>query len=195
MTLDERLPLFISLTSIPLALGSAYFSERAAEIIKTPLGVAAVFALTGTALGLCERMGRKNKGMFDWNWKDATLVGLIQAGAIFPGWDHLSSAILGALFLNYRREPAVKYAYFASAPILLGQSIRHLTEINFHSPVAAADLSWLSFGVAWIVSLLAGLLVIGGLMKHIQHKGMGQYVAYRWILSVGVALAFWLKST
>jgi undecaprenyl pyrophosphate phosphatase UppP len=57
-----------------------------------------------------------------------------------------------------------------------------------------SDVSWLSLGVAFIVSLLAGLLAIGGFMRHVQQKGMQQYVIYRWLLAGGTCLVYWMRS-
>ncbi len=194
MTLDERMPLFLGITTLPLLLTSTYLHERLQEVQWTPLTVSAIFAFAGIPLWFFDRSGRKNKGMFDWNWMDAALIGMIQAASILPGWDPLSAILIGALFLNYRRETAAKFAFFASAPLLMSQTLSQLKEVNFHGSSPTADLSWLSFGVAGVMSLSVGLLVIGGFMKHIQNKGLGQYIAYRWILAGGIWIFYWTRS-
>lgn len=194
MTLDERMPLFITLTTVPIAIAATYFHDRLADFSWTPPVVAGIFAAVGLPLLFFDRRGRKSKGMFDWNWLDAIVLGVIQIGAIVPGWDHLTSILIAALFLNYRREAAAKYGFYAAAPLLIADTIIHTRDINFHAPSPGPDLSWLSFGVGVAVSLLVGLLAIGAFMKHIQSKGFGQYVAYRWILAAGVCIFYWYKS-
>lgn len=194
MTLDERLPLFLGVTLFPVAVCHSYFHPRFEAMDWPPALIACTFAAIGLPLWFFDHLSKKSKGMFDWNWMDATWVGVIEASAFIPGWDYVSSAMLGALFLNYRRESAAKYAYYSLTPLLLIQSISYLKEINFHSPSPMPDVSWLSFGVTIVVACLAGLIAIGGFMKHLQQKGVGQYVVYRWVLAAGVCGFYWLKS-
>lgn len=194
MTLDERLPLFVALGAIPSALIAYYFRSKLADFEWTPLWVAGVLAAISVPLWGFEYMSRKIKSMFDWNWIDALIVGMTQSLAVLPGCDLLTGALLGAFFLNYKREPAVKYAYFAMMPFLVSQTINDLEGFTFHAPSPMPDVSWLSFGVAFIISLLVGLLSIGGFMKHIQQKGLGQYVIYRWVLAAGIVLVHWYRN-
>jgi undecaprenyl-diphosphatase len=194
MTLDERLPLFLGVTTVPVIFATYYFHERIHSLQWAPTQVAALLAVTSLPLWVMDYMGRKTKGMFDWNWGDAAIVGFIQATAIVPGWDHLSGALVAALFLNYRREAAVKYAYFAATPFLLGRTLKYLEGVSFSMPAPMPDVSWLSFGIALIVSFITALLVIGGFLKQIQNKGMSQYVTYRWVLAIVVCALFWFRS-
>jgi undecaprenyl pyrophosphate phosphatase UppP len=158
-----------------------------------PVLVAAIFAGTGIPLWFFDYLSRKLKAMYDWKWLDASVVGLIQATTLVPGWDQLGGAYLGASFLNYKRESAAKYAYFAIVPILFVKVVSSMKAVSFGTSAPSADLSWLSFGVAFIVALFSGLLAIGGFMKHVQTRGMGQYVIYRWLLAAGVCGAYWFR--
>jgi undecaprenyl-diphosphatase len=194
MTLDERLPLFLAVSSIPVAFASSYFHHRVTEMEWTPILVAGIFALMSLPLWAFDYLSRKIKGMFDWNWLDAIVVGIIQASAIVPGWDHFNGVLLGSLFLNYKREPAAKYAYFAMIPILFVKTISGLKEVTFKASAPTPDISWLSFCVAMIVCWLVGLLSIGGFMKHIQQKSLNQYMIYRWILAAAIFGTYWVKS-
>jgi undecaprenyl-diphosphatase len=194
MTLDERLPMFLGVSCIPIAVASSYFHDRIAETEWSPLLVAGVLTVTSIPLWGADYLGRKMKGMFDWNWFDAIVIGLIHASAIIPGWDRLSAVLLGASFLNYKREPAAKYAYFLMIPILLFKTVSGMKEITFKAGAPAPDLTWLSFGVALIVSWLVGLLAIGGFMKHVQQKNLNQYIIYRWVIAAAVCGTYWMRS-
>lgn len=194
MTLDERLPLFLTVTTLPVVLASTYFGERVAQTEWTTLSVCAIFAVVGIPLWFFDSFNRKLKGMFDWKWLDAGAVGIVMATALIPGWDPLSGVLIGAFLLNYKREPALKYAYFSITPIILFKALTHLKGIHFHNAVPIPDVSWLSFCVAILVTTLVGLLSIGGFMKHVQQKGLGQYVIYRWILAAGIAGLYWVRT-
>jgi undecaprenyl-diphosphatase len=193
MTLDERLPLFLFMTTLPLALISYYFRESTATLHWNPLLSAITFASMGIPLSFFDYLNRKTKGMFDWNWLDAMLIGLIQMAALIPGWDSLSCLLMGALFLNYRREPATKYAYFALTPFLFVHAFSGLRQLSFDGSPPMTDLSWLSFVIAVIVTLLAGLISIGGFTKHMQEKGLGQYIFYRWALAGAFCAYYWMR--
>lgn len=194
MTLDERIPLFIGVSTLPLMLVSTYFHRGIHEMEWNPLRVAGVLAVAGLPLWFLDYWNRKRKGMCDWNWLDAFIVGLTQATALFPGWDGICGILFGASFINYKREPALKYAYFAIFPSLLAETFWGLRELDFHASAPMLDFTWLSFIVAVIVTWFFGFLAIGGLMKHVQTKGFGQYVVYRLFLAFAAFGFYWFKS-
>jgi undecaprenyl-diphosphatase len=194
MTLDERLPIFLAITSAPLAIVWYYFHEKLAEISWSPLTVALTLVAFGVPLWLSESMSRKNKNMFDWNWLDALLVGLAQAFTVIPGCGRMAAQLPGAYSRNYSREAAVKYCFYATAPVLLATAIASLRHLDFHAGRPAPDMTWMTFCVAALVTLFSGLLAIGGLMRHIQRKGMGQYVTYRVVVGIAVAIFYWIRS-
>jgi len=194
MTLDERMPLFLGITSLPVALAAYYFKDRITEMEWSPVFVAGILALSGIPLYFADSINRKLKGMFDWNWLSALIIGLTQASALFPGWDSISAILLGAFFLDFKREPAAKYAYFSLTPLIFAKWLSTMKEVDFHSSSPSTDLSWLSFGVTLVVTLFVGLLTIGGFLKHMQHKGVGQTVAYRWVLAIVVFIFVWVRN-
>ena len=197
MTLDERLPLFLFVSGIPLALGWFYLRpliEGSADWANPSL-VAGVLAVGAFPLILAERRSRKNKGMFDWNGLDALLVGITGLLMFVPGCGKPEALMPGALVRNYNREAAGKFAFFVMFPVLVVSAYLHLHEMGFHLHGAPSpDLSWLSFGVALVVSFFSGLLAIGGLMKHIQRNGFGQYAVYRLALAAVTGGVFWLRN-
>ena len=131
--------------------------------------------------------------MCEWKWSDAITIGIVQAAAVIPGGDPLSCALIGAFFLNYRREAALKYAYYSLAPILLAQVLNQFKNFDLHGTFPLPDITWLTFFVAILIALLSGMLAIGGLLKHVQQKGFGQYVIYRWLAAIGVCTVYWLR--
>jgi undecaprenyl-diphosphatase len=187
MTLDERLPLFILIATLPVLILGSTLSEHLVPAEWTPLAISATLAVCGLLLAFSESTSRKNKGMFDWNWLDSLIVGIFQLSTVLIGVGSFSATWLAAMFRNYNREAAAKFTFFSLAPLLLVQTVREFQQIDFHSAQPMVDTSWLSFGIAVIVTLLIGLLVIGAFMKHIERKGIFQYVVYRWILAAAVA--------
>lgn len=194
MTLDERLPLFIGISLIPTTLAASYLTSWFDEQHHTPFFVTLVFVISGLFLWCTDSLGRKTKGIYDWNSLDAIIVGLIQAAAILPGFDSFTAILIGGLFLNYRREAVTKFAYFTLTPILFVKSISFLQSLNFSLATPPINLSWLSCGIAILVTFLIGLLCMGGFMKHVQQKGLAQYALYRWALALGVLFTYWIRT-
>jgi undecaprenyl-diphosphatase len=193
MTLDERLPLFLLITSLPSGLIWYYFHEQLLNAEWSPWVVAALLGAFAIPLVTSENFSRKNKGMFDWTWLDALILGVAQMASFVPGCGRMTALLPAALLRNFNREAAAKYAMFASMPYLAGSSLYWLRGVSLHAPRPMADVSWLSFGMALIVSLFAALLSIGGFMKHIQTRGFGTYAAYRIVIAAIVAGAFWFR--
>jgi undecaprenyl-diphosphatase len=206
MTFDERFPIFLMIATIPAGLAAYYCQDKGWSVpvanawaLDWPiqwnvLTISASLAFWGVVFWIADSMGRKSKSMFDWNWIDASWVGLFQLATLTIGLGVVTATLIVAMFRNYSREAATKFALFSLAPFITVQAIRGLHETNFHAPMPDSDLSWLSFGVGVVVSLFTGLLVIGGLMKQVQKKGFGQYIIYRWLVAAAAVGVYWYRA-
>ncbi|MBC7692722.1 MAG: hypothetical protein H7222_13250 [Methylotenera sp.] len=194
MSLDERLPLFILVAAILPCAVWYYLGDRLGGISDDPLMTAAVLAGAGLPLWFSDSMNRRNKGMFDWNWLDALVVGVGQCLFVIPGAGRTMGAFTAASTRNYNREAAAKFMLFAGTPLLAGSTILRLRDVHLSAPSPMVDVSWLTFSIAGAVSLLASLLAIGAFMKHIQRGGMGQYFVYRCLLAVAAGVVFYVRT-
>jgi undecaprenyl-diphosphatase len=195
MTLDERLPLFLALATLPIAVVWYYFHDDLANRLdSSPLIVSATLAGFGLLLWFADSMSRKTKNMYDWNVVDSLVVGVLEIAALIPGCGRTASTMTGALFRNYSREAAAKFGYFAAVPVLAASAVAHLKGVSFRSPAPMPELSWLSFYVAMVVAFLSSLLAIGAFMKHIHRSGMGQYVVWRLLVAGGCATLYWVRA-
>ncbi len=194
MTLDERMPFFILLASIPPAIAWFYGREYVEGFELTSYRVAGLLALFGLPLAFSDYWSRKNKALPDWNWIDAIVAGILQCLFFVPGCGRMTAVLTGACLRNYNREAAAKFAFFSAAPILAGLTFFRLKGIDFHAPAPTDGMTWLAFGIAGLVSFLTSLLAIGGFMKNVMQKGYGRYAIYRLIAAGGLALTFWIKN-
>ncbi|MFZ9596560.1 MAG: undecaprenyl-diphosphate phosphatase [Bdellovibrionia bacterium] len=194
-TVDERLPLFLVASTLPLLLATPYFRSWVRDLDWSPLRITTLLVALSAPLWFFDYWSRKIKNIYDWNWIDAIFVGIIQCSAILPGVDLFSVTLIGIFLRNYQREAAVKYAYFAALPMLIYRVSTEFKEISFSAPAPAPEMSWLSFGTATVVSLFVGLLAIGGFTKHVQNKGMGQYFFYRIFIGAGIFGLYWVRGS
>lgn len=193
MTLDERLPLFILIATVPIIVLGPMLTDHVVHIEWTPLTISAVLAGFGLILAFSESMSRKNKGMFDWNWLDSLIVGVFQLLTVLVGVGSFGATWAAAMFRNYNREATAKFAFFALAPLLVVQTVREFEQIDFHAAQPMLDTSWLSFSVAVVVTMFTGLLVIGAFLKYIERKSIFQYVVYRWVLAAAMAALYFYR--
>lgn len=194
MMLDERMPLFLLLSTLPVALTWIYFHESIPESFHSTQWVALALVVGTLPLWFADSMNRRNKTMSFWNWKDATLLGIAQAFMLVPGMGRQALALAAAFALNYNRESAYKYVLYSFAPILAAQAFLGLSPLSFAAAEPHAGLTWMSFWVAGVVSLLVSLFTIGFIMKNPQERGVGRISSYRIALGAAVLLGVWWKS-
>ncbi|MGK5085849.1 undecaprenyl-diphosphate phosphatase [Bdellovibrionota bacterium FG-1] len=194
MTQDERLPLFLGLATLPLAVTWYYFHEDiTAKLNSSPLVIAATLGGFGLLLWFGDSMSRRNKNMYDWNIIDSIVIGVAQIASLIPGCDRQAAALSGGFFRNYRREAAAKFSFFAALPILIASGATQFRDFHFQTLTITGDLSWLTLGVAFVVTFFSSLLAIGAFLKHIQRGGMGQYAVWRLLVAAGVVGIYLLR--
>jgi undecaprenyl-diphosphatase len=194
MTLDERLLFFLTLVSIFPAVIWTNFREPIAEFFVDPIWTALSVAVFTVPLWIVDYTGRKTKGMFDWNWVDCIWVGIGECLLFIPGCGPLFGCVMMALFRNYSREAALKFSFYSVTPVMGAWAYSLLHDFSFKLAAPVPGMSWLTFVVACLVAFFASLLAVGGLMGHIQRRGLNQYVAYRFIIGIAGALVIWLKA-
>jgi undecaprenyl-diphosphatase len=195
MTLDERMPFFIMIATLPALLIGPRLEESLRSLNESPWVVAGVLGAFAFPLWLTDSRSRRNKNLFDWNWLDALIVGvfLLLATSV-TGIGAVAIILTVASSRNYSREAGAKFALYVLTPLLLVQAVRDLGGLNFHTPTPDPDITWLTLAVALIVSWLSGILTIGAFMKHVQRKGTGQYVTYRIAFAVGTMAIIWFRT-
>ncbi len=194
MTVDERIPLFILIATLPLAAAWHTIDVTIAQITWTPILYAESLAAFGLPLWVADSLSRKNKRMLDWNWFDSIAIGISQLTSLIPGCGFSTSAMTGGLLRNYSREAAAKFTFFIMCPVLIAKCVEFLRAPGFSAPAAGTDYTWLSFSLTVLVSLLTSLLVIGGILRH-NERGLRSYTFYRCLLALSIGVIYWYRST
>lgn len=141
-----------------------------------------------------------NKYAGDITLKDAIIIGLFQAGALFPGISRSGSTICGGLFRKLDRETAVQYSFILGIPTILAGCLVELKDalsgditIEFLPVVigfvvsaivgicAIKMVSWLvnsnRFKVFAVYTLVLGLsVIVCGIIEHITGVGIIEYL-------------------
>ena len=195
MTFDERMPFFVLLATAPVAVFWYYLHEQiSARLDASPLVVAVTLGSFGLLLGFADSMSRKTKNMYDWHVFDSIIMGFVQIAALIPGCGRGSAALTGALFRNFSRVAAAKFSFFTAAPLLTAGALFHLHGLNFHAPEPMAELSWLSFYVAFVVAFFSSLLFMSAFMKQFHRGGVRSYVTWRVLVAVAIGTLYFIRT-
>jgi len=192
MTLDERLPFFLILSSIPVcvilqlglhdSLDSLFFQPQFVALTLIAMSLLLVFG---------ESLGRKNKGMFDWTIIEAVLIGLGQLSALIPGGGRMIGALAVAGLRNFNREAAAKYSLMSGLPFLLYWTVSHLSQVTW---VGQDWMVLVQFGATAIVSMIGTLVTLSTFTKNFVRNGSKGLALYRVLIGIGAALVIWIQT-
>ncbi len=201
---DRRLAWMLVIGSIPggivgvLAEGriEAWFHPADRPIAPVAMiAMAIIIALLGAALLGAERIAAHRRTMDRLTFKDAVLVGLAQALAVFPGVSRSGATITTGLAVGLERETAARFSFLLSAPIIAGAGAKSLVEIlqaMRSGATARADL--LLFPVGFLAAAVSGYLCIRYLLRYLQRHPMDVFVYYRWGLAVVLLVVALLRA-
>jgi undecaprenyl-diphosphatase len=163
---------------------SLFHKPDAPHQIWAMVAMGIIIALLGALLFLAERLARHERGMSRLSLKDAILIGLAQALAIFPGVSRSGSTITAGLAVGLEREAAARFSFLLSAPIIAGAGAKSLLDIYQGLQAGAitqADL--LLFPIGFIAAAISGYLCIKFLLRFLQKNPTDVFVYYRWALA------------
>lgn len=189
----ERRMLYMMILSL-VVLVPFYFArdfiEGVAEKYVIALGI--FFLYTSTLLFLSDKVRETTKTAAGINWKDALIIGLFQAFALFPGISRSGSTICGALFRKIDRDTAVKYSFMLGIPTILAGCL-----VEIKDAVDGNALPWneipmylIGFAVAVVVGIGA-IKLVDLLVKNNKFKYFAVYTLILGIIviSYGVVSA------
>ncbi len=146
---------------------------------KFYVGIAMV--LNGAMLYVADRMipGKKSGGAM--TVLDAILIGICHSVGFLPGLSAFGVTVVAGMAIGLRRDFAVRFAFLASIPALLGSAIVCFVRAGEES------FAWASFPaylVGMAVAILTGIVSIS-LMRIISNKGkFGAMAYYCWLMGV-----------
>jgi undecaprenyl-diphosphatase len=147
--------------------------------------MAVIIALLGGALFVAERIARHLRGLNQVSLRDAVLIGLSQALAIFPGVSRSGSTITAGLAVGLQRETAARFSFLLSTPIMLAAGLKSLLDVRSElasGAMASSDL--LLFAAGFIAAAMSGYLCVKFLLRFLQKHSTDVFVYYRWLLAV-----------
>jgi len=177
-TPDSRLAWMIIISTIPVVIFGLLMKTVVATDLRSPLVIAITTILFGLVLWWFDASGKRQRDEYTITWKDALIVGLMQAIAIIPGTSRSGITMAAGLMLGLTRQAASRYSFLLAIPTILMSG--GLVTIDLIRDSAAVDWAALSFGA--LLSFLAAWACIHFFLKLIEQIGMFPFVIYRLLL-------------
>ena len=191
---DRRLAWLLVIGTVPGVMAGMLGESKIDELFHQPdashspeamIAMAFVIVLLGIALFVSERKAQHKRELALISLKDAVLIGLAQALAIFPGVSRSGSTITAGLALGFQREAAARFSFLLAALIVAGAGFESLFSIYSELKTGAmAQSELVLFGVGFVAATVSGYLCIKFLLRYLQKNSTAIFVYYRWSLAV-----------
>ena len=181
-----RLTYLIVVGCIPAGLAGFFLAPLFARAFESLLVVGLGLLFTGVILQVSERLAAMTifgKEVRETSYKDALVIGLMQAVAIIPGISRSGSTIAAGLMSGLDREFAARFSFLLSIPVILGAGIFELSDLF----AAGMDVShYIPYLVGIISAAGFGLLAIKVVMDLVKRGRLSYFSYYVWVLGAVV---------
>lgn len=184
---ESRLFWYIALGTLPAAVAGRLLEKRIEALGNWV--IAGSLVAWAVLLLAAERLARHERTVAEVGPGDALLVGVGQALALVPGTSRSGATLAAGMLLGLRREDAARFSFLLSVPIILGAGAYKLWKAL---PALRGEPAWRDATLAaTLVSLVAGYLVIGWLLRWLRTRTTHLFVAWRLVAAAAVALLVW----
>ena len=182
---DARLALNVAVATIPaLAAGLALVKLDLYPLLRSIEVIAWATLGFGLLLYAADRFAGTTRRLEEFGLAAAVFVGLMQALALIPGTSRAGITITAARLLGTNRSDAARFSMLLSIPTILAAGGYGSYEL-----LAAGELTiGLDAALAALLSFVAALAAIWGLMRWVRQSSYTPFVVYRVLLA---AVLFW----
>lgn len=187
---DRRLLWLILIATIPGLLVGYFGNNWIENNFRSSLSAAVLMMAIGLVYLAFEYWSKLPKTSRMLNNFDAIGIGLAQAIAVIPGISRSGMTMLGGRYVGLNREAAAKFSFMLAAPVVAAAGGYGLLQAIKDNLISSDYLFWL---MAFVVSLVSGLLVIGWLLKFFQKHSLNWFAYYLLAVGTGVIVYSFLK--
>ena len=191
LTSDRRVIPLLIVATIPAVIAAIMMKIFELEyLLKNSLIAGCCFPVTGFILLWCsDKSGEMD--CRNLSWKNAALIGLIQAIAILPGLSRSGTTICAGLFCGMKRAEAATFSFLMAIPAIGGSALFDILDLfkEMKKGDATFNSSFDLMLIGTLLSFIVGVLALILLMKWLQ-QGKLKYLAY-WLFLLGPVVIVW----
>jgi len=154
--------LLIVIGTLPVGITGILFKD-VVDNYNSPKILGIAFLVTAIALFLVRNLNGKKKDE-DLTYKDAIIIGLLQAITIFPGISRSGTVLVGCLICGLSRETALKYTFMLYFPVSIASMALGVFDI-----IEAGNLS--SLLMPYTLGMIAA-----GIVTFFSYKWLSEWV-------------------
>ena len=185
----RRLSINLIIASIPIVIVGLTFGDVIKAYLFNAITVAIALIVGGFIILWAERRPHsiQTQEVDDLTYKQATLIGLIQCLALFPGTSRSGSTIIGSLFLGVSRKAAAEFSFILGIPVLMGAGL--LDMYKMRADLHSNDMAVLAVGI--IVAFISALIVIRALIRYVSKHDFTAFAYYRIGFGLFILATWW----
>jgi len=183
---EHRLAFLIIVGTLPIAIIGILFRSQIESMYAEPLiaGIALVF--TGIYL-LVTKWARHPvpRTVRVMTFREAILIGLVQAIAIIPGVSRSGSTIATGLLMGLNREVVARYSFLLFIPAILGATMVQMWDVI----IDGSEIEWIPTIVGTVTAMVVGYFSIKLLLRVIRQSKLYLFSPYCIIVGILVVAA------
>lgn len=183
---DGRRIWLLVVATIPVIIAGLTL-EAWFETFRDPHVIAYTLIIGAGLLFLVERLGPRTGTEATLTMTGATLIGVAQVCALFPGVSRSGATMTAGMLLGLNRLAAARFSFLMSVPAIGGAGLKKMLDMR-HVELYSADLQL--FAVGFLSSAIVGYLAVNFLLKYLASHKLDIFAWYR--LLVAAALFYWL---
>jgi len=182
---SRKLGITLVVASIPAILAGALLHGWVESVLRDVSVIAYSTIGFGLLLWWADARFTRSRVMDDMNLKTGVVIGLAQMLALVPGTSRSGITITMGRMLGFNADTAARFSFLLSIPVIAAAGGYGILRMLLND----SPIDWLQFGLAVVLSAMAGWICIAAFLALLQRVGLVPFVVYRLIL--GVAL-LWL---
>ncbi len=183
----RRFVMLVIVSTIPTGIMGILLSDAIDAASATLIVPGVLLLLNGVQLLISDRLPDGKLTEADASYTKATVVGIAQGVATFPGISRSGTTITACLACGFSREFAVKYSFIMSIPAILGALVLELLDF---APEMLSASDWMNYIVGTVIAGLVGYICIKTMLVIVRGKKF-KYFAYYCFAMGAFATAFY----
>ena len=179
---SRKLGLILVVASIPAILAGGLLSGWVESALRDTRVIAYTTIGFGLLLWWADARFAHDKRLQNMTMKSGILIGQAPKPVFVPGTSRSGITITMGRMLGFNADGAARFSFLLSIPIIAAAGGYGVLRMLLHD----APINWSQFGLAVVLSALAGWLCIAAFLALLQRVGLFPFVLYR--LALGVIL-------
>lgn len=171
---SNKLMKLLIVATIPAGIMGILLKDIVEKLFNNITATGFFLIFTAILMIFAEKVGKQNRDG-DFETKDAILMGLYQAIAIFPGISRSGATISAGLFQGLTRSKAARFSFLMSIPVMLAAGLWALKDIT---QLSNPDGLIFPLLIGFITAAITGYLSIKWLLTFLTNNSLSKFSSY-----------------